>query len=228
MSSFQRLLTSLDSDPGKRGKQFEHFVKWFLTTDPEWTTQVARVWLWDEWPGRWGRDCGIDLIFEHRNGQTWAVQAKCYAPEYEVTKADVDKFLSETNRKAIDHRLLVATTDLLGANARQVCEGQDKSVVRCLLSDFESAAVDYPENFAALATGRRKAPPQPRPYRDPPFFGYDWDCCGRPASLQSASDIDPPKSTYRHDVTAQNADHVENHGLGCDSDGNAEKDGVDK
>ena len=47
------------------------------------------VWLWDEWPGRWGRDRGIDLIFEHRKGQTWAVQAKCYAPEYEVTKADV-------------------------------------------------------------------------------------------------------------------------------------------
>ncbi|MDZ4740271.1 MAG: hypothetical protein SGJ03_10245 [Alphaproteobacteria bacterium] len=89
MSSFQQLLTSLDRDPGKRGKQFEHFVKWFLITDPEWTTQVARVWLWVEWPGRWGRDRGIDLIFEHRNGQTWAVQAKSYAPEYEVTKADV-------------------------------------------------------------------------------------------------------------------------------------------
>jgi superfamily II DNA or RNA helicase len=165
MSSFSQFLASFDTDPGKRGRQFEHFVKWFLTTDPEWSTQVAKVWLWEEWAGRWGRDCGIDLVFEHRNGTTWAVQAKCYAPDYEVTKSDVDKFLSETSRKAIDHRLLIATTDMLGANARQVCEGQEKPVVRYLLSDFEKASVDYPESLAALATGKRKPPPQPRPYQ---------------------------------------------------------------
>ena len=165
MSSFSQLLASFDTDPGKRGRQFEHFVKWFLTTDPEWATQVAKVWLWDEWAGRWGRDCGIDLVFEHRNGTTWAVQAKCYEPDYEVTKSDVDKFLSETSRKAINHRLLIATTDMLGANARQVCEGQEKPVVRFLLSDFEKASVDYPESLATLATGKRKAPPQPRPYQ---------------------------------------------------------------
>lgn len=165
MPSFTQFLATFDNDPGKRGRQFEHFVKWFLTTDPEWSRQVAKVWLWDEWAGRWGRDCGIDLVFEHRNGTTWAVQAKCYAPDYEVTKSDIDKFLSETSRKAIDHRLLIATTDMLGTNARKVCEGQEKPVVRYLLSDFEKAAVDYPESLAALATGKRKAPPQPRPYQ---------------------------------------------------------------
>ncbi|MFO0350956.1 MAG: Helicase associated domain protein, partial [Alphaproteobacteria bacterium] len=89
----------------------------------------------------------------------------CYAPDYEVTKSDIDKFLSETSRKVIDHRLLIATTDMLGANARKVCEGQEKPVVRYLLSDFEKASVDYPESLAALATGKRKAPPQPRPYQ---------------------------------------------------------------
>jgi predicted helicase len=165
MPTFSQFLATFDTDPGKRGRQFEHFVKWFLTTDPEWSTQVAKIWLWDEWAGRWGRDCGIDLVFEHRNGTTWAVQAKCYAPDYEVTKSDIDKFLSETSRKVIDHRLLIATTDMLGANARKVCEGQEKPVVRYLLSDFEKASVDYPESLAALATGKRKAPPQPRPYQ---------------------------------------------------------------
>src|SRR5262245_3177570 len=76
-----------------RGRQFERFVKWFLTVDPEWSTQVSQVWLWDEYPNRWGRDCGIDLVFQHKNGQTWAVRAKCYSPSYEITKPDVDKFL---------------------------------------------------------------------------------------------------------------------------------------
>jgi superfamily II DNA or RNA helicase len=46
-----------------------------------------------------------------------------------------------------------------------VCEGQEKPVVRYLLSDFEKASVDYPESLAALAKGKRKAPPQPRPYQ---------------------------------------------------------------
>jgi hypothetical protein len=65
-----------------------------------------------------------------KNEKTWAVQAKCYSPNYEITKSDVDKFLSESNRKEIHHRLLIATTDRIGANARQVLDGQEKSAVR--------------------------------------------------------------------------------------------------
>jgi predicted helicase len=146
MASFSQLLSSLDADTDyKRGKQFERFVKWFLTTDPEWSTQVEKVWLWRDYPGRWGRDCGVDLVFRHKNGQTWAVQAKCYAPTYEITKTDVDKFLSETNCKKINHRLLMATTDRLGVNAKQVLEAQEKPVVRYLRIQFDNAAVDYPD-----------------------------------------------------------------------------------
>jgi superfamily II DNA or RNA helicase len=165
MASFSRLYESLSPDPIKRGKQFERFVKWFLTEDPEWATQVAQVWLWEQYPDRWGRDCGIDLVFKHKNGEIWAVQAKCYSPAHEITKADIDKFLSESNRKGIDHRLLIATTDRIGANAKQVCEAQEKSVVRYHLSHFEDAAVDYPDSFDQLALGHRKEPPDPRLYQ---------------------------------------------------------------
>ncbi len=158
---FSDFYNSLDADPAKRGKQFEHFVKWFLTADPEWSTQVDHVWLWEEYPQRWGMDCGIDLVFRHKNGDHWAVQAKCYAPNHDITKHDVDKFLSESNRPGIKHRLLIATTDRIGGNARQVCDAQEKPVIRFLLSDFERAALDYPANIAALAQGKRKAPPTP-------------------------------------------------------------------
>jgi hypothetical protein len=30
MASFLDFLSTFDADAGKRGKQFEHFVKWFL------------------------------------------------------------------------------------------------------------------------------------------------------------------------------------------------------
>lgn len=162
---FAEFYRSLDADPAKRGKQFERFVKWFLKNEPEWSTQVEQVWLWDEYPGRWGVDCGIDLVFTHLNGETWAVQAKCYSPEHHITKHDVDKFLSESNRQGIDKRLLIATTDHLGANAKQVCEAQEKTVVRYLLSNFELAEVEYPASFEDLPKAKRKEPPQPRPHQ---------------------------------------------------------------
>jgi predicted helicase len=165
MASFLDFLATFDPDAGRRGKQFEHFVKWFLKNDPEWETQVGEVWLWNDYPGQWGRDCGIDLVFKDTNEATWAVQAKCYSPEYEITKSDVDKFLSESNRKEINHRLLIATTDRIGANARQVLDGQEKSVVRYHLTHFESAAVDYPDNIERLSVGRRKPLPEPRVYQ---------------------------------------------------------------
>jgi predicted helicase len=165
MASFSDFLATFDPDAGKRGRQFEHFVKWFLKNDPEWATQVEEVWLWNDYPGQWGRDCGIDLVFRDKNDGVWAVQAKCYSPNYEITKADVDKFLSESNRKEINHRLLIATTDRIGANAKQVLAGQEKSVVRYHLTHFESAAVEYPDSIERLLAGKRKPPPEPRDHQ---------------------------------------------------------------
>jgi predicted helicase len=165
MVTFADFLATFDPDRDKRGRQFEHFVKWFLKNDPEWATQVDEVWLWNDYPGRWGRDCGVDLVFKDKNQGTWAVQAKCYASNYEISKRDVDKFLSETNRKQIDHRLLIATTNEIGANARQVLDAQEKYVGRYLLTHFETAFVDYPDSIEQLALGKRKPPPEPRAYQ---------------------------------------------------------------
>jgi predicted helicase len=47
MATFDEFLSSLD--PETKGKQFEHFVKWFLQNDPEWKTQVDQIWLWDQY-----------------------------------------------------------------------------------------------------------------------------------------------------------------------------------
>jgi len=163
MATFETFLSSFD--PDTKGRQFEHFVKWFLINDPEWSTQVDQIWLWDEYPERWGRDCGIDLVFKHQNGEIWAVLAKCYAPEYSITKADVDTFLSESNRQGIDKRLLIATTDRIGPNAKQVCKAQEKSVTLFLYSGFEQAAIEYPDHISDIHSAHRKPRPTPRPHQ---------------------------------------------------------------
>ena len=86
MATFEKFRNSFNPDSHIKGKQFEHFVKWFLENDLEWSTQVDQVWLWDDYPDRWGPDCGVDLVFNHKNGDVWAVQAKCYSPENTITE----------------------------------------------------------------------------------------------------------------------------------------------
>ena len=162
MASFSEFLLTFSTDSVKKGREFELFVKYFLKTDPEWKTQVEEVWLWDEFPSRWGPDCGIDLVFRDKNGANWAVQAKCYASEYEITKSDVDRFLSESNRKEIQCRLLITTTDRINANAKRVCEAQDKIVVRYSLGNFENAIVDFPSHIDQLVNIRRGSRPTPK------------------------------------------------------------------
>jgi superfamily II DNA or RNA helicase len=158
MPPFATFLSTL----GNTGKDFEHFVLWFLTHDPSWSTVVEKVWLWDDWPDRWGRDCGIDLVFTDAYGKTWAVQAKHYATEYSITKSDIDRFLSESNAPSIDSRLLITTTDRIGQNAVRVCDNQHKPVTRFMRWDFEQSSLEYPDHFTNLLSALPKAKPVPR------------------------------------------------------------------
>src|SRR5262249_28210273 len=91
--TFEGLLGRLSRRPEVRGKEFERICKWFLRTAPEYRTQVRKVWLWNEWPGRWAADAGIDLVVETVEGARWAIQAKAYDPAYAIKKADIDSFL---------------------------------------------------------------------------------------------------------------------------------------
>jgi superfamily II DNA or RNA helicase len=163
LSKFSNFISSFNQQT--KGKQFEVFVKWFLENDPVWKSEVDKVWMWDDYPDRWGKDCGIDLVFRDKNNEIWAVQAKCYDREYPVTKSDVDKFLSESNRSLIQRRLLIATTDNLGPNARKVCADQEKPVTLFLYSDFEDSAIDYPESISDLSRAKLKPKPTPRDHQ---------------------------------------------------------------
>ncbi len=167
MATFVELRDQLSADSYERGKQFERVCKWFLETDPRYSNRLAKVWLWDDWPHRWGPDCGIDLVAEDTEGNTWAIQAKCYDEEHVVSKGDVDKFLSESVHKLIDNRLLIATTDRLGANARRVIRQQNDviPVNELLLCDLEAAPVVWPSHPGRLTAGKPRKPQTPRPHQ---------------------------------------------------------------
>jgi predicted helicase len=110
MGSFTDAIESLSPDPAVRGRQFEYLCEWLLSNDPLFTHELARVWRWDDWPGRWGGDAGIDLVAQDRQGDLWAIQAKAYNEKHSVKKSDIDTFLSESARPGFTFRLLIATT----------------------------------------------------------------------------------------------------------------------
>jgi len=90
MGSFTGAIESLSPDPTVRGRQFEYLCEWLLTNDPLYAHELARVWRWDDWPGRWGRDAGIDLVAKDRQGGLWAIEAKAYDEKYSVKKSDIE------------------------------------------------------------------------------------------------------------------------------------------
>ena len=160
-SSFSKFLETFDPDAQRRGQQWEKVCQWFLRTDRVYRTRLTKVWLWNEWPGRWGPDAGIDLVAKDKHGTLWAIQAKAYADTRSVTKHDVDTFLSESARSAFSHRLLIATTSLVARAADQAMAAQEKSVSKLLRHDLERR--EWPISFAAWKRGQVPTPRRKRP-----------------------------------------------------------------
>ena len=96
-----------------RGRAFEEICQHYLRTHPAYQKELKKVWLWDEWPDRWGPDTGIDLVAETHDGDLWAVQAKAWNPERTLPKPEVDSFLAASARPEFSHRLLISTTRAL-------------------------------------------------------------------------------------------------------------------
>ena len=165
-SRFSKFLDTFDPQAHRRGQQWEEVCQWFLRTDHLYRTQLTKVWLWNEWPDRWGPDAGIDLVAKAADGTLWAIQAKNYAPSTSATKHDVDTFLSESARSAFSHRLLIATTSRVARAARRAMMAQEKPVITLLRHDLERRdGLAWPTSFAAWKRGQF---PTPRPKRPRP------------------------------------------------------------
>jgi superfamily II DNA or RNA helicase len=158
-------LDSLLSSLAPGGKDFERLCLWLLQNAPAYRSKLKRVWRWDDWPGRWGTDAGIDLVAETRDGELWAVQAKHYAPAYSIRKADVDSFLSESARAQFSFRLLIATTDHLGPTAKRTIAAQEKQVSVLLRTALTALNVEWPSSLEPLRPAKTTRPPTPRPYQ---------------------------------------------------------------
>jgi len=154
-----------NAGPKDRGDRFEELSKWFLENDPVYKRLFSAVYGWKEWPGRWSdADNGIDLIAEGRNGQTWAIQCKGYGESAVITKADIDSFVAESTRPAIDNLLLMATKESIGPKVRKLLEETEKPAEWLLAEAFRSRDLDWPKDFASLRPAKQKRK-TPRPHQ---------------------------------------------------------------
>lgn len=103
------------------------------------------MWLWSEWPDRGNRpDRGIDIVAHNADGSgLTAVQCKFYDPLHQVTKKDIDTFLSESGKKGFTSRLVVATTDKWNSAAEAALEDQAVPVNRIGLLDLLNSPIDW-------------------------------------------------------------------------------------
>jgi predicted helicase len=147
--SLAYLLRHLDRRPERRGAQFEQVCRWYLLTVH--AKELKNVWLWNEWPDKPGADCGIDIVAETFTDELWAIQCKAVAPNHAIRKREIDSFLAEANQERFARRLLIATTDLIGSNAKRVIRAQANPVEVIGRSQLGASGVSWPPHPEELA-----------------------------------------------------------------------------
>ena len=138
----------------EKGNQFEKLMKnWFLTTKL-YADNIKNIWLWDEFPYRnqfGGRDSGIDLFIFNEEDEFVAIQCNFYSPNAEISKSDVDTFIStsaklfEVNgkKKKFLGRVFVSTTNKWSKKANDLIQNQEIPLIRLSLNELENSDVDW-------------------------------------------------------------------------------------
>ncbi|MCB2263151.1 MAG: DEAD/DEAH box helicase family protein, partial [Candidatus Thiosymbion ectosymbiont of Robbea hypermnestra] len=179
MTTFNDLLgelTAATRTEHDKGALFERLMERYLKADPQYKNLLADVWLWSEWPDRWGPDVGIDLVArEHGTGDYWAIQCKFYGPAHSLQKADIDSFFTASGKhfetadgeRGFSQRLIVSTTDKWSKHAENALVDQRIPTKRLRFEDLADSPVDWSQfSLANVEDMRLKRKKAPRPHQE--------------------------------------------------------------
>ena len=104
--------------------------------------EVEKIWRWGEWPalqehGYDAKDIGIDLVAELKDGKRVAIQCKCYAENYNVSKSDIQSFVVAANPENFPLRWFVATCNYSGTAEKLLKQNQVRTIDFLTHGDLE-------------------------------------------------------------------------------------------
>ncbi len=151
----------LASSNREMGDAFERLMVAFLRTDPIYKDRFEEVWLWGEWPYRFGagQDVGIDIVArESLTGDWCAIQCKFYLPDHTIQKADIDSFFTASGKrfptpqgeKSFSSRIVVSTTDKWSTHAENALADQTIPCTRIRAEDLADSPIDWASYRAGL------------------------------------------------------------------------------
>ena len=143
MSTVWDFLEDDEQDPYARGIKFEkYFLKIYLQKHHLFSKEFKQVLTWEEWKDKpYKKDLGIDLVGISHNNKIVAIQAKAYNPKGTISKKDIDSFITASNSKIFNSRLLISTTNKINNNALTMIRENDsiKNFRVHLLQDLEDS-----------------------------------------------------------------------------------------
>ena len=155
MSALQDLLATFRATAKterEKGTYFERLVKAYLQNEPYYRDLYAgKVWLWEEWRteaakrglGDVGSDAGIDLVAETTTGELYAIQAKFYDEDANLTLRELSTFITAAGRKQYSHGLIFLTATRSTSHLREALQGQKTPINLVTLHDLDASQIDW-------------------------------------------------------------------------------------
>ena len=155
MSALQDLLATFRATAKterEKGTYFERLVKAYLQNEPYYRDLYAgKVWLWEEWRteaakrglGDVRSDAGIDLVAETTTDELYAIQAKFYDEDANLTLRELSTFITAAGRKQYSHGLIFLTATKSTSHLREALQGQKTPINLVTLHDLDASQIDW-------------------------------------------------------------------------------------
>ena len=142
-------IKDLSKNSVEQGKAFEKLCKIFFENDDIQKQEYNKIWFYTDWarlnPSFSNSDIGIDLVGELRDGSGLAaIQCKFFNFNHQVSKSDLDTFISASANDIFKRLVLIDTSNLdLGSNAKSMIENLNKTYLRIQKYELENSRIDW-------------------------------------------------------------------------------------
>ena len=154
MSNFNKALEKIrskSSNTVEQGTAFEKLSKIYFENDDVQKQEFNKIWHYKDWAKENTNfsktDIGIDLVGELGDGSGLAaIQCKFFNQTHQITKEDLDSFVSAASNKIFTRLVLIDTSNEdLGSNAKSMIDNLDKTYQRIQKYDLENSRINWIE-----------------------------------------------------------------------------------